>query len=265
MFSQPPDVAESHERMPILFVGHGSPMNAIEDNEFSRAWAEIGRALPRPQAILCVSAHWETRGTHVTAMAAPRTIYDFYGFPRDLYRQKYPAPGSPALARLVQQTVSVPIGLDQSWGLDHGAWSVLIRMFPNADIPVVQLSLDATQPPAYHYELGRALVPLRRRGVMIVGSGNAVHNLQIMCWEDRAYDWAMEFDAAVQRLILAGDHRALVDYDNLGRSAALSIPTNEHYLPLLYVLGLKEEGEPLSFFAERVTYCSISMRSLRIG
>jgi 4,5-DOPA dioxygenase extradiol len=265
MSSPQPNFAESADRMPALFVGHGSPMNAIEDNEFSRAWADVGRSLPRPQAILCVSAHWQTRGTQATAMAAPRTIYDFYGFPEELYRQKYPAPGSPELARLVQETAPVPVGLDQDWGLDHGAWSVLSRMFPNADIPVVQLSLDATQPPVYHYELGRALKLLRQRGVMIVGSGNAVHNLRIMCWEDRAYDWAVEFDATVQRLIEAGDHRALVDYGSLGRSASLSIPTNEHYLPLLYVLGLQDEGEALSFFTERVTYCSLSMRSLRIG
>jgi 4,5-DOPA dioxygenase extradiol len=260
-----PSFAESSDKMPVLFVGHGSPMNAIEDNEFSRVWAELGQALPRPQAILCVSAHWETRGAHVTAMANPRTIYDFYGFPEALYQQKYAAPGSPELARLVQETAPVPVGLDQSWGLDHGAWSVLSKMFPKADIPVVQLSLDATQPSAYHYELGRALRPLRQRGVMIIGSGNAVHNLRLVCWEDRAADWAVEFDATVQRLIRSGDHQALVDYGKLGRSAALSIPTNEHYLPLLYVLGLKDEGEALSFFAERVTCCSLSMRSLRIG
>lgn len=260
-----PDFAASAERMPVLFIGHGSPMNALEDNEFSRAWAAAGRSLPRPQAILCVSAHWETRGAHVTAMANPRTIYDFYGFPQELYRQRYPAPGSPELARLVQETVPAPVELDQRWGLDHGAWSVLSRMFPAADIPVVQLSLDATRPPAEHYALGRALMPLRRRGVMIIGSGNVVHNLRMMCWEERAYDWAVEFDAAVRRLILAGDHRALIDYDALGRSAALSIPTNEHYLPLLYALGAGEEGEDVHFFAEQVTYCAISMRSLRIG
>lgn len=260
-----PNFAASSGRMPVLFVGHGSPMNAIEDNEFNRAWAEMGRALPRPQAILCISAHWQTRGAHVTAMAAPQTIHDFYGFPDELYRQKYPAPGSPELARLVQETVSVPVGLDQAWGLDHGAWSVLLRMFPGADIPVVQLSLDATQPPAQHYALGRALRPLRDRGVMILGSGNIVHNLRLMCWEDRAYDWATEFDVTAAQLILAGDHAALADYGKLGRAAALSIPTDEHYLPLLYALGAGEDGEPIHFFADRVTYCSISMRSLRIG
>lgn len=265
MTSTPTGSAGSATRMPALFVGHGSPMNAIEDNEFSRAWAAMGRALPRPQAILCVSAHWQTRGSHATAMANPRTIYDFYGFPDALYRQQYPAPGAPGLARLVQETAPVPVGLDQGWGLDHGAWSVLIKMYPQADIPVVQLSLDATQPPAYHYALGRALRPLRERGVMILGSGNIVHNLRLMCWEDRAFDWAAEFDATAKQFIEAGDHQSLVEYGKLGRSAALSIPTNEHYLPLLYALGAAEDGEQVQFFADRVTFCAISMRSLRIG
>ncbi len=240
-------------------------MNAIEDNEFSRAWAEVGRSLPRPQAILCISAHWETRGVQVTAMPTPRTIHDFYGFPDALYRQQYPAPGSPELARLVQEIAPLPVGLDDSWGLDHGAWSVLLRMFPQVDIPVVQLSLDVGLTPAQHYALGRALRPLRRRGVMIIGSGNMVHNLRIMCWEDRAYEWATEFDATLQQLILTGDHQALADYGRFGRVASLAIPTNEHYLPLLYTLAAQEDGENVRFFAERVTYCAISMRSLRIG
>lgn len=258
------DFTETTDKQAVLFVGHGSPMNAIEDNEFSRAWAEAGRTLPRPQAILCVSAHWQTRGVHVTAMPAPRTIYDFYGFPEELYRQRYPAPGSPELARLVQELAPMPVGLDESWGLDHGTWSVLIRMFPRADIPVVQLSLDVGLTPAEHYALGRALRPLRRRGVLIIGSGNVVHNLRLMCWEDQAYDWAAAFDATLQQRIVAGDHRALVDYGQFGRAASLSIPTNEHYLPLLYALAAQEEGENVHFFAERVTYCAISMRSLRI-
>jgi 4,5-DOPA dioxygenase extradiol len=259
---------ESNEKMPTLFVGHGSPMNAIEDNIFSRAWADLGRSVPRPHAILCVSAHWETRGTKVTAMERPKTIHDFGGFPPALYAQQYPAPGSPDLARLVQKTgTATPVGLDQSWGLDHGAWSVLSRMFPGADIPVVQLSLDYTQPPAYHYALGRALQPLRKRGVLIVGSGNIVHNLRAARLDDEqgAYDWAREFDETARRLIVAGDHQALVDYERLGQSARLSIPTNEHYLPLLYVLGLQEPGEAVHFFADRVVYYALSMRSFRIG
>jgi len=263
-----PDFAESAAKMPALFIGHGSPMNAIEDNEFCQAWIEAGRSLPRPQAILCVSAHWETSGTQVTAMEQPRTIHDFGGFPPALYAQQYPAPGSPALARLVQETVKdVRIDLDASWGLDHGAWSVLIRMFPQADIPVVQLSLDTTQPPAFHYALGQALRPLRNRGVLIVGSGNIVHNLRAARLDDErgAYDWAREFDATARRLIAAGDHQALVNYERLGPSARLAIPTHEHYLPLLYVLSLQEPGDEVSFFAERIVYYALSMRSLRIG
>lgn len=263
-----PDFGESTEKMPAFFVGHGSPMNAIEDNEFSRAWAEAGQAVPRPQAILCVSAHWETAGTKVTAMAKPRTIHDFGGFPRALYAQQYPAPGSPELARLVQETVgAIPVALDQSWGLDHGAWSVLIRMFPGAGIPVVQLSLDYTQPPAFHYALGQALRPLRRRGVLIVGSGNIVHNLAAARLDDErgAYDWARAFDETARRLIAAGDHGPLINYDSLGQAARLSIPSNEHYLPLLYVLGLQEPGDAVHFFTARVVYYALSMRSLRIG
>jgi len=262
------DFAPTAGMMPALFVGHGSPMNAIEDNEFCQAWIEAGRSLPRPQAILCVSAHWETSGTQVTAMEQPRTIHDFGGFPPALYAQQYPAPGSPALARLVQETVKdVRIDLDASWGLDHGAWSVLIRMFPQADIPVVQLSLDTTQPPAFHYALGQALRPLRNRGILIVGSGNVVHNLRAARLDDEhgAYDWAREFDATARRLIVARDHQALVNYERLGPSARLAIPTHEHYLPLLYVLSLQEPGDEVSFFAERIVYYALSMRSLRIG
>jgi len=258
--------ADMGETMPVLFVGHGSPMNAIEDNEYSHAWEELGRALPRPRAILCVSAHWETAGTLVTAMERPRTIHDFGGFPRALFEKLYPAPGSPELAEVVQQMVSgAPVGLDQTWGLDHGAWSVLCRMFPGADIPVVQLSLDHTQEPAYHYALGQALRPLRRKGVLIVGSGNIVHNLRLAVFRDQAYDWAVEFDQTARDLILAGDHQALIHYESLGRSAQLSIPTNEHYLPLLYVLGAQEPGDQLRFFAESVTLGSISMRGVCIS
>jgi 4,5-DOPA dioxygenase extradiol len=258
--------ADSTLKMPVLFVGHGSPMNAIEDNEFGRAWAELGGALPRPSAILCVSAHWETPGTLATAMERPRTIHDFGGFPRALFEKLYPAPGSPELAQLVKETVSgVSVGLDQTWGLDHGAWSVLCRMYPNADIPVVQLSLDYKQEPAYHYALGQELRALRGRGVLIVGSGNIVHNLGLVVWQDHAYDWASEFDRTIERLILAGDHRAIVHYENLGNAAQLSIPTNEHYLPLLYVLGAQEPGDQVRFFTEKVTLGSISMRGVWIS
>ncbi len=256
---------ETGQKMPVLFVGHGNPMNAIEDNDFSRAWSEVGQSLPRPSAILCVSAHWETRGTLVTGMDQPKTIHDFGGFPPELYAVEYAAPGSPDLARLTQETVQkVPVNLDQSWGLDHGTWSVLCRMFPQADIPVIQLSLDRTQAAGFHYELGKELRALRNKGVLIVGSGNIVHNLRVMQWEDRAFDWAIEFDERVRGLIASGDHRSIVGYDKLGQAARLSIPTNEHYLPLLYILALQDQKDQIRFFADRVTLGSISMRSVLI-
>jgi len=256
----------TESRLPVLFVGHGSPMNAIEDNEFSRAWLEIGKILPRPAGILCVSAHWQTRGTHVTAMPRPRTIYDFYGFPRALYEKTYPAPGSTGLAEMVRDALApAPVGLDQGWGLDHGAWSVLCRLFPEADVPVVQLSLDVGRTAQQHYDLARGLRELRRHGVLIVGSGNMVHNLGVIQWADRGFDWAVEMDRIMAERILARDHAALIAYEGLGPAARLAIPTDEHYLPLLYTLAQQEEGEELRFFAERVTLGSISMRSVWIG
>lgn len=260
------DFAPNQDKMPVLFVGHGSPMNAIEDNEFCQAWRRIGQSLPRPQAILCISAHWETAGVQVTAMQAPRTIYDFYGFPPELYAIRYPAPGSPELASLVQQVVGgAAVQPDMTWGLDHGTWSVLRRMFPQADIPVVQLSLDTTRSPQQHYDLGKRLGVLRRRGVLIVGSGNMVHNLRLIQWSEAAYDWAQEFDALLRQRILDNDHTALAGYSQFGRLAALSIPTPEHFLPLLYALAAQEDGEPVNFFAEKVTLGSISMRGVLLG
>ncbi len=252
--------------MPVLFIGHGSPMNAIEDSEFSRAWAEAARSLPRPRAVLCVSAHWETPGTRVTAMEQPKTIHDFHGFPRPLFEKRYPAPGSPDLARMTQEMLREShVELDREWGLDHGAWSVLCRMFPEADVPVVQLSLDQRKPPALHYELGRELKGLRKKGVLILGSGNIVHNLREIAWEDTAYDWALGFDARMKDVILSGDHEAIIDYTKLGRSAHLAVPTLEHYLPLLYVLGARDKADRVGFFAEKVTLGSMSMRSVRLG
>lgn len=257
---------ESGVRMPVLFVGHGSPNNAVEENEFSRAWARAGGSLPRPRAVLCVSAHWETNGTRVTAAERPGTIHDFYGFPRPLYEVSYPAPGAPELAHRVREIVRRAAVLpDPARGLDHGAWAVLRRMYPEAETPVVQLSLDRTREPSHHYELGKELAGLRREGVLIVGSGNIVHNLGVMVGEDAAFDWAVEFDDTIRRLILSGDHDAIVRYPDLGRAARLSVPTNEHFLPLLYVLALRDEGDEIRFFADRVTLGSISMRSLRIG
>jgi 4,5-DOPA dioxygenase extradiol len=253
-------------KMPALFVGHGSPTNAIEDNEFSRSWADIGRRLPKPTAILCISAHWETEGTHVAAMETPKTIHDFYGFPRPLYDMRYPAPGSPSLAQRVHGGVrTTDVQLNHDWGLDHGAWSVLCRMFPTADIPVVQVSLDRTKDAAFHYALGRELRGLRSQGVLILGSGNLVHNLGLIRWKDTAYDWAVEWDETMKGLIRSGDHDAIIHYGRLGRTAQLSVPTNEHFLPLLYILALQDTDDAASFFAEKVTLGSISMRSVRIG
>jgi 4,5-DOPA dioxygenase extradiol len=262
----------SSTRMPVFFIGHGSPMNAIEDNEFSQAWNAAGKSIPRPKAILCVSAHWETRGVGVTAMETPRTIHDFGGFPAELFAMQYPAPGAPELARrvgeLLQSDAALAgqtVGMDQSWGLDHGTWSVLCRMFPEADIPVVQLSLDRNHDASFHYQMGRALQALRDEGVLILGSGNIVHNLRLMVWEPTAFDWAMEFDAQVKNWIVQDDHEPIIHYEKQGRAAALSINTAEHYLPLLYVLGLKQAGEPVSFFADQIWGGSLSMRCVRVG
>lgn len=256
---------ESDTPMPALFIGHGSPMNAIEDNEFSQAWTELGNTLPKPKVILCISAHWQTVGTQVTAMEQPKTVHDFYGFPQALFDVNYPAPGSPELAQLIQQTIrSTPVEPDQQWGLDHGAWSVLCRMFPDASIPVVQLSLARHQTPEFHYQLGRELRALRRRGVLVVGSGNIVHNLRVLRWADEAYDWAVEFDEQIRQAILAGDHQSVINYEQFGEMARLAVPTDEHFLPLLYVLAC-QENEAVTFFAERVTLGAISMRSVRVG
>ncbi len=253
-------------KMPALFVGHGNPMNAIEDNEFSRAWIEIGKRLPKPKAILCISAHWETNGTYVTAMAMPKTIHDFFGFPSRLNGQQYPAPGSPELARLIQATIQkADVKLDSEWGLDHGAWSVLIRMFPQADIPVVQLSLDQIKLPRFHYELGQALRSLRDIGILIIGSGNMVHNLGVMTWKDQAYNWAEQFDLTLKNLIETGDHESIINYNQFGSTAQLAIPSNEHFLPMLYILALKDDAESVTFFTEKVTFGSISMRGFKIG
>jgi len=252
--------------MPVLFVGHGSPMNAIEDNEFSSAWKQASREIPTPKAILCVSAHWETLGPQVTAMEKPRTIHDFYGFPRQLSELQYPAPGSPELARRVMGLVKAgTVSEDQSWGLDHGTWSVLRRMYPGADIPVVQLSLDRSQQAPYHYRLGKELRALRDEGVLILGSGNIVHNLRLMVWQDTAFDWAQEYDAQVKQWILAGEHEPIIHYEQHGRPAMLAVNSAEHYLPLLYVLGLQDEGETVGFFAEKLWGGSLSMRCVRIG
>jgi 4,5-DOPA dioxygenase extradiol len=256
----------SESMMPALFIGHGSPMNAIEDNEFSRAWEQVAKAVPEPQAILCISAHWETLGTQVTAMENPRTIHDFYGFPRPLFEKQYPAPGSKELAqRVIQLVGGSTIKPDTSWGLDHGTWSVLCRMYPEANLPVVQLSLDRNLDPTGHYALGKQLGHLRREGILIVGSGNLVHNLRLMVWEDTAFDWAAEYDVKVARWILEGDHDSIIHYERHGKPAMLSVNSAEHYLPLLYTLSVQEKGEGVSFFADKLWGGSLSMRSVRVG
>jgi 4,5-DOPA dioxygenase extradiol len=254
------------DRMPLLFVGHGSPMNAVEDNEFSRAWIKAGKSLSLPKAILCVSAHWETDGTQVTAMDKPRTIHDFYGFPPELYAMTYPAPGSPMLAQQVRDLVGLAeIVPDLSWGLDHGTWSVLSRLFPKADVPVIQLSLDVHKNAQSQYDLGKKLQILREEGVLIVGSGNIVHNLRMVVFEDTAFDWAVEYDGKVRQWILDDDYEPIIHYERYGRMAALAINSAEHYKPLLYVLGAKAAGEPVRFFTEKVWGGSLSMRSVWIG
>ncbi len=260
-------LAGEKKRMPVMFVGHGNPMNAIEQNEFSLAWKKIGAAIERPKAILCVSAHWMTSGkTLVTAMAKPETIHDFYGFPDELFAVQYPAPGAVDAAQetisLVKKTTVQPA---HDWGLDHGCWSVLKPMFPNADIPVFQLSLDLSKPPQWHYDLAMELKALRDKGVLIIGSGNIVHNLGRMQWNDNAFDWAIEFDTWSKERLLAGDHAALVNYSAKGKIAELSIPTNEHYLPLLYSIALQDKQDDLRFFNEKTMMGSISMRSVLLG
>jgi len=259
------------EQMPVLFMGHGSPMNAIEENEFVRGWREAGKTLPKPNAILCVSAHWETNGTFVTAMQHPKTIHDFGGFPKELFAVEYPAPGSPTLAAETKSIIkTTSIGLDDSWGLDHGAWSVIKNLYPNADVPVLQLSLDYNKPASYHYALAKELAALRKKGVLIIGSGNMVHNLGIIAWDkikepEYGYDWAIHANEKLKGLILANDHKQLINYTALGREVALAAPSPDHFLPLLYSLALKEEREHISLFNDKLVMGSISMLSFKIG
>ncbi|HTV74760.1 MAG TPA: 4,5-DOPA dioxygenase extradiol [Candidatus Acidoferrales bacterium] len=256
--------------LPALFVGHGNPMNALDDNVYSRAWAALGRTLPRPRAILCISAHWYVPGTAITAMEHPKTIHDFGGFPRELYAVRYLAPGDPQLAaRIAGVLAPIPVRLDDgSWGLDHGSWSILVHMYPDAEVPVLQLSIDETQPPAFHYELGRALARLRDEDVLILGSGNVVHNLETYAWRRRPaghYAWADRFERRVRELLTADDPLPLVEYERMGEDARLSVPTPEHYLPLLYVLGTRAPGESVVFPVEGVDGGSVSMLAVQLG
>ena len=255
--------------MPALFIGHGNPMNAILDNDLTRGWRALGASLPRPRAILCISAHWYLPGVAVTAMERPRTIHDFGGFPRPLYEVQYPAAGSPELAaRVVELLSPAAVRMDDQWGLDHGAWSVLCHLFPDADVPVVQLSIDETEPAAFHYDIGRRLAPLRDEGVLILGSGNVVHNLHTYAWGNNKaepFDWAVRFERTVRDSLTAGDHAPLIAYETLGRDAHLSAPTPDHYLPLLYVAGAADASDQASFPIEGVDGGSISMLSVRLG
>jgi 4,5-DOPA dioxygenase extradiol len=258
---------KSSDTLPVLFFGHGSPMNAIEDNQFSRGWRESVKNLELPSAIICVSAHWETNGTYVTAMQKPRTIHDFGGFPAELFEVQYPAPGSPELAEETRKTIKkTSVGLDQVWGLDHGCWSVVKHLYPQANIPVIQLSLDRSKPPAYHFELASELKSLRNKGVLIVGSGNMVHNLGMLDWRknDQGFEWADQANHDMKRLIVSGEFQKLINYKEQGKAFQLSIPTPEHYLPLLYTLGLKNKDEKISFFNDKTTMGSISMTSIKI-
>jgi 4,5-DOPA dioxygenase extradiol len=259
------------QKMPVLFLGHGSPMNAIEENEFVRGFRSVGKEIAKPKAILCISAHWETRGTYVTAMANPRTIHDFGGFPQALFDVQYPAPGSPWLAEETQKAIeTTTIGMDESWGLDHGAWSVIKHMYPDANVPVVQMSIDYTKPASYHYQLAKELSALRQKGVLIIGSGNMVHNLRMVAWDkmntpDYAFDWAQEASQTIKKSILSGDHAPLIDYARGGNAMKLAIPTPEHLLPLLYILALQEQNEEPLLFNDQAVAGSLTMTSVKIA
>jgi 4,5-DOPA dioxygenase extradiol len=257
--------------MPVLFIGHGSPMNGIEDNEFSNRWKSMAKEIPTPKAVLVISAHWFTKGTSITAMDFPKTIHDFGGFPDELFKVEYPAPGNFTIA---QQTASLihttQVELDHDWGLDHGTWTVVRHMYPNADIPVLQLSIDYTKDATFHYLLAKELYHLRKKGVLIIGSGNMVHNLRMVAWDKLngpayGYDWALQMNQTFKELILRKEHNPLIHYNTLGKDALLAIPTPEHYLPLLYTLGLEGKGDDISFFNDQPVGGSLTMTSVKIG
>lgn len=269
------ELPEQDDYMPVLFVGHGSPMNAIEDNEFTARWREMAKSIPVPKAALIVSAHWLTKGTHVTAMEYPRTIHDFGGFPKALFDVEYPAPGSPELAKETASLIkSVNVGMDHDWGLDHGAWSVVKVMYPDADIPMLQLSIDYNKPPQYHYDLAKELQALRKKGVLILASGNMVHNLGMMALpgndfsrinEEYGFDWAHEMNTLFKENIGNGNHKALIEYEKLSKSAKLAIPTPDHYYPLLYALALQRKNEEATFFNDKAVAGSLTMTSVKIA
>ncbi|WP_291107482.1 4,5-DOPA dioxygenase extradiol [Flavobacterium sp. UBA6195] len=264
-------LGEEEEKMPVLFIGHGSPMNAIEDNAFSQRWQQMGKEIPTPKAVVVVSAHWLTKGTMVTAMSNPKTIHDFGGFPQALFDVQYPAPGSPELATEIQKLITNPaVELDHDWGLDHGTWSVVKHMYPDADIPVLQLSIDYYKPAAYHYELAKQLLALRKKGVLIIGSGNMVHNLRMVAWDklsepEYGFDWALEMNDIFKNKISNGFHKELIQYEKLHKAATLAIPTPDHYYPLLYILALQTDNDKVEFFNDKAVGGSLTMTSVKIG
>ena len=262
---------EQNYLMPILFIGHGSPMNGIEDNEFSNRWKAMAKEIPTPKAVLVVSAHWFTKGTSITAMDFPKTIHDFGGFPDALFQVQYPAPGNAALAKETASLIqSTHVELDHDWGLDHGTWTVIRHMYPEATIPVLQLSIDYSKDPSFHYALAKELYHLRKKGVLIIGSGNMVHNLRMVAWDKLegpayGYDWALQMNQTFKDLILNKEHELLIHYNRLGKEAMLAIPTPEHYLPLLYTLGLQSKDDTVSFFNDKPVGGSLTMTSVKIG
>ncbi len=265
------DDLSNTDKMPVLFIGHGSPMNGIENNEFSNQWKKLGQSLPLPKAIVVVSAHWLTKGTFITAMNNPKTIHDFGGFPKELYDVQYNAPGSPELAQETKNMIkSVNAELDHDWGLDHGAWTVTRRMYPDANIPVLQISIDINRPASFHYQLGKELASLRTKGVLIIGSGNMVHNLGKIAWDKIdevgfGYDWALEMHQLFKSKIKDNNHQALINYTSLSKSALLAVPTPDHYFPLMYILGLQQKNENAEFFNDKLVAGSINMTSVKFG
>jgi 4,5-DOPA dioxygenase extradiol len=265
------DLNEEGYKHPTLFIGHGSPMNGIEDNEFSRTWAKFGQEIPKPKAVLVISAHWLTNGTHVTAMENPKTIHDFGGFPQALFDVNYPAKGSPELAEATSKLItSTKVELDHDWGLDHGTWTVIRHMYPNADIPVLQLSIDFSKPAQYHFDLAKQLKALRNKGVLIIGSGNMVHNLRMIAWDklqepEFGFDWAIEMNTIFKDKIANSDFQSLINYEKLGAAAKLAIPTPDHYYPLIYSIALQEKQDKITFFNDKLVGGSLNMTSVKFG
>ena len=271
LYSWSKDLKVQEVKLPALFVGHGSPMNAIEDNEFSQTWAKFGREIPKPKAVLVISAHWLTNGTFVTAMENPKTIHDFGGFPQELFKVQYPAKGSPELATETAKLIATTnVGLDHEWGLDHGTWSIVKHMYPNADIPVLQLSIDYSKPAQYHFDLAQQLKSLRSKGVLLIGSGNMVHNLRMVAWDklqeaEYGFDWAIEMNSIFKDKISNRDIQSLIAYEKLGTAAKLAIPTPDHYYPLIYSLALQDNQDEISFFNDKLVGGSLNMTSVKFG